>query len=162
MGKKIYYQNVYLFVERVRDLTLIKRDTLVKTNLNTTLQGAAQSWYTAELSKLEQSSLRSFPNGVEEWCFFLIARFKEPSKVALTKLTSEKYTSKDARNRRKPASYVQTIVRHAKATNINKTLNQLTFAHKGIAPELKVFVNPPNKSTSISSFIKTLELKKSA
>lgn len=109
VGKEIYYRNVYLFVKQVQDLASIKGDMLVKTNLNTALRGAAQSWYTAELSNLERSGLRSVANGVETWCFLLAARFKKPSGVALTKLTKQKYTIKDARNRREPASYVQTI-----------------------------------------------------
>lgn len=144
----------------MQDFAAIKKNTFVKTNLNTTLQSATQSWYTAKLSNLEQSNLRSIANGIEAWCFFLTAHFKKLSRVALTKLTSEKYTVKDARNRKEPASYIETIMCHAKAANINKMLNQLTFAHEKMAPELKVFVDPSSKLTSIFLFIKMLKLKK--
>lgn len=82
--------------------------------MNGCLRGAAQDWYIAELSNLERTGLRSDTNGVNAWCDALIQRFKEPTGVALNKLTAEKYTLKDARNRREPASYVQAVVRHAK------------------------------------------------
>ena len=162
VGKDIYYRSVILFIERVRDLATIKTDTLVRTNLNTSLRGAALKWYTAELSNLERTGLRNDPNGVEEWCKALLVRFRETPGVALSHLTTEKYTLADARARREPADYVQAIVRHAKSANIEPILNQLTFAHQGIAAELRVFVDPPSPSTTIAGFIQALELKKDA
>ena len=162
VGRDTYYRNVHLFVERIKDLAMIKGSVLVRNNLNTALRGSAQSWYTAELTNLERIGLRSDINGVDAWCSALIARFKEPSGVALTKLTAEKYTVKDARNRREPSAYIQTIIRHARAANIEGVLNQLTFAHEGIAAELRVFIDPPSQTTSVSQFIRTLDLKKTA
>ena len=162
VGRDTYYRNVHLFVERIKDLAMIKGAALVRNNINTALRGSAQSWYTAELTNLERIGLRSDTNGVDAWCTALIARFKEPSGVALTKLTAEKYTVRDARNRREPSAYVQAIIRHARAANIEGVLNQLTFAHEGIAAELRVFIDPPSETTSVSQFIRTLDLKKTA
>ena len=141
---------------------MIKGSALVRNNVNTTLRGSAQIWYTAELTNLERIGLRADNNGVDAWCSALIGRFKEPSGVALSKLTAEKYTIKNAKNRREPSAYVQAIIRHARAANIDGVLNQLTFAHEGLAPELRVFVDPPSETTSVSNFIKSLDLKKSA
>ena len=143
VGKDTYYRNVHLFVERIKDIAMIKGSALVRNNVNTTLRGSAQAWYTAELTNLERIGLRADTNGVDAWCSALISRFKEPSGVALSKLTAEKYSIKDAKNRREPSAYVQAIIRHARAANIDGVHNQLTFAHEGLAPELRVFVDPP-------------------
>ena len=162
VGKDIYYRSVILFIERVRDLAATKSDSLVRTNLNTCLRGSALRWYTAELSNLERIGLRNDTKGVDEWCKTLLARFKESPGVALSNLTSEKYTVADARARREPADYVQAIVRHAKSADIEGILNQLTFAHHGIAAELRVFVDPPSSTTTVAGFIQAIELKKDA
>ena len=160
VGKDVYYRSVILFVERIKDLASVKGATLVRSNVNTCLRGAALTWYTAELSNLERVGLRADENDVKEWCDALTKRFKQPTGVALTQLTSEKYTLHDARTRREPASYVQAILRHAKAANFNEVEHQLTFAYQGIAAELRAFIDPPRAGITIASFIQILELKK--
>lgn len=82
--------------------------------------------------------------------------------TASDKLTTEKYTIRDARNQREPAEYVQAIVRHAKGADIESIYNQLVFAHEGIAAELRVFLEPPTRMTTVADFITALELKKKA
>ncbi len=161
-GSDVYYRNVMLFVERVKDLAAIKGPAIVRTNLNTCLRGDAQTWYIETLSNLERIGLRAGENGVDEWCSALVSRWKEPTGVALEKLTSEKYTLQDARNRREPAQYVHAVIRHAKGANIDSVANQLTFVRQGIAPELRVFIDPPTPTTTVSEYVKVLEAKKDA
>ena len=79
-----------------------------------------------------------------------MARFKKPASVALANLTSTKYTSADAKIRREPAKYMQSIIRHAKSANINNILNQLMFAYQNLFPELRVFVDSPSTYTTVS------------
>lgn len=71
-GKDTYCRNIYLCVERVKDLAFCKGNQLVRTNLNTVLRGAVQSWYLAEISQNKRDFMRDDPNGVEEWCNSLI------------------------------------------------------------------------------------------
>ena len=80
----------------------------------------------------------------------------------LLKLTSKKYTLKNTQNQQQPAKYVQAIVHHANRIDIEAIYNQLTFAYKGIAVELWVFVNPPTLASTILDFIQMLEVKKLA
>ena len=49
---------------------------------------------------------------------------------------------------------------HAKSANIDSVENQLTFAYKGISPELRAFVNSLNNNTTVSQFIAALKKKK--
>lgn len=160
VGKDIYYRNVILFVERIRDLASVKGAALIRSNINITLGGSALAWYTAELSNIERIGFRADENGVGEWCRALTTRFKESTGVALSHLTSEKYTFHDARTRREPTGYVQAVIRHSKAVNINKVGNQLTFAYQSIAAELRAFIDLPSAFTTVISFIQILKLKK--
>ena len=99
-------------------------------------------------------------NQVNLWCTLLVKQFKEQSGVVLVKLTNKKYTLKDAQNQQQLAEYVQAIVCHGKRADIKAIYNQLTFAYKDIAVELRVFVNPPTLASTILDFIQTLEVKK--
>ena len=162
VGNEIYYRDVTLFIERIRDYAAIKGASVVRTNLSTCLKGDASAWYLTTLSNIERIGLRADENGVEEWCSTLMRRWKENTNVALGKLTSEKYTLSDARNRREPAEYVHAVIRHAKNADIDSVRNQLTFAHQGIASQLRVFVDAPGVDTTITAFIQALEMKKDA
>ena len=160
--KNIYYRNVMLFVKKIKDIAQIKDSTIVRTDLNECLREVAQDWYIVELFNLERIELRFDINEMNAWCDALIERFKKLTEIVLNKLTIEKYILKDARNRRESISYVQTIVRHVKSSNITEILNQLTFAHESITVELRVFVNSSTMTITIVSFIRSLELKKTA
>ena len=50
-------------------------------------------------------------------------------------------------------------MRHGIGCNIVDVANQLSFAYRGLAPELRVFVSPPTESTKAADFICTLEEK---
>ena len=159
VGKDTYFRSVILFIERLRDVAAVKGFIAVKANLGTVLRGTVLLWYTTELSNLKKLGLRA-DNDIDEWCKVLLKRFKESIGVALAHLTAEKYTLADARNKREPSGYVQTVIRHAKSANINNVENQLTFAYQGIAADLRAFVDPPSATMSMSSFIQILKLKK--
>ena len=50
-------------------------------------------------------------------------------------------------------------MRHGIGCNIVDVANQLSFAYRGLAPELRVFVSPPTESTKAADFIRALEEK---
>lgn len=50
-------------------------------------------------------------------------------------------------------------MRYGIGCNIVEVANQLSFAYRGLAPELQVFVSPLTKSTKAADFICTLEKK---
>ena len=151
-----------LFIKRIRDYAAIKGAFVIRTNLSTCLKGDASVWYLIILLNIERIGLRADENGVEEWYSTLMRRWKENTNVALGKLTNEKYTLSDARNRREPAEYVHAVIRHAKNADIDSVRNQLTFAHQGITSQLRVFVDAPGVDTTITAFIQALEIKKDA
>ena len=79
--------------------------------------------------------------------------------MALDLLTDKTYSLDDAQAQRAPAQYVCTIMQHGIRCNIVDVANQLSFIYRGIAPELQVFVSPPNKSIMVADFIRALEEK---
>lgn len=50
---------------------------LLRQHLDTCLLGAADTWYTNELSHISRVGLRNDPNGVKEWCDALEERFRD-------------------------------------------------------------------------------------
>ena len=115
-------------------------------------------WYTSELSDFNQDALNNDPD-VKSWISTLSNRFKVPTNVALGLLTDQTYLLNDARARRPPAQYVRAIIRHGIGCNIVDVANQLSFAYRTIAPELRVFVSPPTEVMRASDFISALEEK---
>ncbi len=79
--------------------------------------------------------------------------------IALSLLTDKTYSLNDAHAQQPPAQYVRAIMRHGIGCNIVNITNQLSFAYRGLASELRVFVSPPTKSTKATDFIYTLEEK---
>ena len=154
----MYYRNVVLFVQRLQSLVTFRGAALMKANIATSLRGSALEWYTSELSDFDCDALNN-DLGVKSWINTLSHRFKIPTSVALGLLTDETYSLNDARARRPPAQYVRAIMRHGIGCNIIDVANQLSFAYRGIAPEFRVFVSPPTKSTKAADFICALEKK---
>lgn len=69
------------------------------------------------------------------------------------------YSLDDACTGRPPAQYVSAIMWHSIRCNIVDIANQLSFAYKGLAPELQVFVTLPTKLINAFDFIRALKEK---
>ena len=122
VGTNVYWRNVFLFTDQVKDNAQGLRAIVVRQNLATCLRGTALEWYTTELSDLEKAGLKYAQNGVEEWTKALIQRFKDAPSVALRKLQAERYSLNDARNNRNVRSYVAAVMRHSKAAELDKPI----------------------------------------
>ena len=162
VGKDIYYRSANVFCERVEDIATIKSADLVKANLNTCFRGAALQWYTTELTAIERQYFRIDPTGVKGWISAIKNRFKVPISDALSSLTTTKYTTYHARIRYEPSAYVQTMLRHAQNADMLSVGTQLMWAWQGIAPELRVFIDAPMNTTTVTSFIESLQRKQEA
>lgn len=119
-------------------------------------RGEALVWQTSELSKIELTALRTA--SLDQWCTIHTNPFKERSAVALCKLQAERYTFANACSKRTPRSYVQNIIRHAKAADMS-TFNQLTTAWNNLAFKFQRDVPKPTASTSVSTFMNQLDSK---
>jgi hypothetical protein len=109
--------------------------------------------YTSELDDLHRAGLKFSQDGVEQWTKALIQRFKDPPSTALSKLQLETYTMDDARNGKDVRSYIASVVRHAKAAEFEKPVQQLSHAWNNLAPELRVHIQRPTENTTLRQFM---------
>ena len=158
VGKDVYYKNVVLFVQRLQNLVTFNGAALVKANIATSLQGSAFEWYTSELSDFDCDAFNNDP-GVKSWINTFFYRFKVLTNIAFGLVTNETYSHDDVCARQSPAQYVYAIMRHGIGCNIVDIANQLSFAYRGLAPELRVFISPTTESTKTADFICTFEEK---
>lgn len=124
----------------------------------TSLLGSALELYTYELSDFDCDGFNN-NCGVKNWINTLSHYFKVPTSVALGLLTNKTYSASDVCARQPPAQYVCAIMWHGISRNIVNFANQLFFAYKSLAPELRLFVTPLTESTKASDFIYILEEK---
>ncbi|CAG8961032.1 hypothetical protein HYFRA_00002572 [Hymenoscyphus fraxineus] len=157
-GKDVWFRDVFLFTERIKDIALLKGQDSVQGIITSCFRGSALAWYTAELSDLERAGLRT--GSLDLLLGTLIARFKEPSALSLKKLHMLKYDTQDVRQQKEPAAYVQEVVRLSKGAGFDSVINQLLFAWNGLEPVLRQHVDMPTEATTLSSFIRALDLRK--
>ncbi|KAJ8160693.1 hypothetical protein LV165_002473 [Aspergillus fumigatus] len=90
----LFYKDVNVFTDYVKDVINYKGEPLVKANLQASLQGATLDWFTNELTELEKR-----PHAAD----------------ALVKLQSLSYGYNNIRNDRTPRAFAQDVIHHARA-----------------------------------------------
>ena len=58
INKDTYFRNIFLLINRIRNVTKVKGATIVKVNLNTILRGTILIQYIIELLELKKIRLR--------------------------------------------------------------------------------------------------------
>lgn len=158
LGNHPYYRNVFVFVDRIKDVAQAKGNQTVRLNLHSCLRGTALEWHASELTTFEKDMLRTveLENG---WIKLLIARFKERPTIALSKMERDKYTLRDAASGRTPRAYAQGVFRNAQAAGMSSTLNQLAIAWNHLHWEFQRDIPEPTDSISKAEFLSLLEAK---
>ena len=157
-GTKVYYRDVYVFIDRIRDIIEYKGEELVKANIHACLRGAALEWFTTELSEMEKRSLRLL-SMADGWLHALLARFKPRAADALNNLNKLSYGYNDVRSGQTPRHFIQEVMRHARAANIGDEFNQMTFAWTRLDPYLRRDIPEPTPSTKMTEFIEQVSSK---
>ena len=157
-GNAIYYKDVNVFVDRMRDIITYKGEDLVKANIQACLRGAALNWFTAQLTELEKMALRTAPLEAG-WLTALSRRFKPNPQAALHKLTNTTYGYKDVRAGKTPQSFAEEIIRHCRAAEINTPFNQMSMIWNRLEPSLQRDVPMPEPTMNMALFLEKLEEK---
>ena len=155
-GKETYFRDVHLFIERAKDLAVVKNPTVIRENLWMSLRGTALEWWTAELSATEKRITKLGEN-LDEWAALLVGRFKEPADVAIDAVLRERYTMRDATSRREPREFAQKILRSAKDAGMILVKNQLDIIYNGIDLELRRDLKKPEEATTVNTFLSNLD-----
>lgn len=154
-GKHVFYKDIYVFIDRCKDMTPIRGDEKLRTVLPQCFRGAASIWHSTELSEMEKILLRG--TNLSGWYEAMIHRFKERTPVALASLHRARYTMSDARDRKDPRTFVQDIIRHSKAANFTSVQNQLTLAWNGLDLKFRLHVAEPTPTTTVRKFLEDLD-----
>lgn len=155
------YHNVFSFTNRLRVKATTMDPIMLRQNVESCLLGAADDWYTNQLTHISRVGLRNDPDGVKEWCDALEARFRDSPGKSLTLLESVRYTVRDARNKRDPADYVSSIVLNSKNAGIATTeAAQVLLAYEHIDGELRRDLPRPTEASTVSSLLDELRHQK--
>ena len=157
VGKSVFYRDIYAFVDRLKDMAPLRGDDKLRTVIPQCLRGTALIWHSTELSENEKEMSRY--TNLQGWYVMLIARFKERTPLALSKLQSARYTMADAKDRKDPRAYVQDIMRYAKAANLISVHNQLSMAWNQLDWEFRLHIPEPTEATTTQMFLAALDSK---
>ena len=89
--KNIYYRDVHVFIERIRQMTIILSLELVRRNLSFCLRDIVLDWH---ISKLIENNRRLliYEEEVDEWARKLVEKFKKSPSVIMITLLRERYS----------------------------------------------------------------------
>ena len=153
----IYYRDVYAFIDRLKDVALLRSMEKPRVVLPQLLRGSALIWYSTELFANEREMLRLVP--LEYWYTQLITRFKKRTSDALYALQVEKYTIANAREGKSPRIYAQSLFRHAKTAQITSVYNRLMIAWNNLDWQFRVHIPEPKEDTTMQDFLNALDSK---
>ena len=155
-GKYVYYRDVYVFVDPLKDLANQNRP--VKNIITECLRGSALTWYLAELTELERDLLHD--TNLDRWYTTLIDRFRMRNAVALSQIVSQTYSLSDIRHT-SPRAFVQQMLHLAKSAGIDSRYTRLTLIWNRFAVNLRRDIPEPRPSTTISQFLNQVDSKTS-
>ena len=87
--RPFYYRDVYAFVDRLKDVALLRSMEKTQAILPQLLRGRALIWYSTELSVSEKDMLKMFT--LDYWYMRLIARFKHSQPTTQRRGTSKQF-----------------------------------------------------------------------
>ena len=151
------YNDVHTFIDRLKDAASYRGERIVKQQVPALLRGTAQTWYSTGLSQTEKDGLRAGP--IQNWYHMLRDQFRRPLNQAMTALMQERYTLQNARDRRPVASYVFSIIRHARDAGFQDSTQQLEYAYQNLHATLRQGVSKPSGTMNVSNFVKELQTK---
>ena len=162
-GKDSYFRDIHAFIDRAKEMTIIKEPKMVRENLWLSLRGTVMKWWNIELFVNEKRMSRMLKEGhdalgIDEWVTLLHSRFKKSAHVTMNSLTKEKYTIRDAINRREPREYAQKMLRLARDADLTSLKNQLNFIFNGIDLEVRASdIRRFKKNTTLNDFLADID-----
>ena len=114
--RHVFYRDVYVFIDRVKNLTLMRDFDKFRMIISQCFRDNALIWHFMKLSKMKKKLLREA--SLQAWSHALINRFKTRTLVALQRLQKKRYIIRNARIERNSRLYAQKMFRHAKIVEI--------------------------------------------
>ena len=134
--KDIYYKNVHVFVEKIKEMIIIFDVEQIRRNLFFCLKDTIFMWHTIELLNITRRIL-IYEKNVNEWITALIIRFKFQTTTTTTQLLRKTYIMKNVRKRRKFQKYAQKIIRWIQSIEMKSVFNQLNIVYSDIEVKMR-------------------------
>lgn len=158
-GKDTIFRDVYLFIERVKDIAAVRGHELVRQNLSTCLKETTLAWYTSELIANQKRLLR-LGHETKEWEQKLTAQFKKRPNVAMAAIVKERYTLLDAWNRQEPREYAGMILQAAKLAELESVGHIIMLIYNGLDLKVQQDLAMPALTTPLEQFLQKLDKHK--
>jgi hypothetical protein len=156
VSRHVFYKNIYAFINRLKDMIIIRDDDKLRTILSQCFRDAVLIWHFTELFDMKKDLLRQI--NLASWYQIMTNRFKKRIFLTLSALQNSKYDLVEARFEKNSRLFAQQIFRFAKAVNMNSIHNQLTIAWNNLDWRFRVNILESTFFTSIRKFLNQLDV----
>ena len=125
--KNIFFRDVHNFIDRIKNIVIIKDDKLVRNNLYTCFKDHVFKWWNS-IFIFEQKRLIKLSEDIEEWKAILFKRWKQSITSVATTLKEINYTMNNVRKKREFMKYALKIIRVVKIINMS-IFSQIIFIY---------------------------------
>jgi hypothetical protein len=157
--KNTYFRNVHFFIDRVKDMIVIREIEAVRNNLYICLRDIAIIWYTAELFE-ETKKLVKTNNNLDVWKRYLIKRFRDWLNVIMIIIIRKRYIMNDAWRRRESREYANVIMRIARLIELKSKSHQVMMIYNDLNFKFQRNIFMFTLITQIQNFLQHFDDKK--
>jgi hypothetical protein len=157
--KNIYFRNVHLFLDRIRNFVATKKVEIMRNNLYTCLRESIMTWYTAKVSK-EEKKLFKMKNNIDVWERYLLKKFRERLNVIMITITRERYILDDVRRRRESREYADIIMRAEKSAELSSKSHLIMLIYNDLNLKFQRNILMFELITNIQNFLQCFDDKK--
>ena len=157
-GKHVYYLDVFVFVDRLKELARKQGAAKVIDLIPSCLRGSALIWWTVEVDDMAKELLEGSKK-LEQWTTILIKQFRTAPTEALTALCASTYNLQDLRRGMSPRMWIHGQLHLARSAELDSVFNQLTIIYGRMGPYFQEQLDPPSPSTRLSDFLRQVDMK---
>ena len=157
-NKNTYFRNIHLYIERIKNMTILKDVDVIRANLYNCMREHALRWY-IEVVNNDQKRLIKLKEDVEKWKRLLLKRWKKSSFTTLTIITKKKYIMKNVRKHKELFDFVEIIIREVKSIMMS-IYSQLYLIYNELKLKFRRDLIKSTKNTIMNDFLQQLDNKK--
>ena len=159
-GKHAYYLDVFVFVDRLKELARKHGPDKVIDLIPSCLRGTALIWWTVEVDDFAKELLEG--SKLEQWTSILIKQFRTMPTEALSALCSSTYSLQDLQRGISPRMWIHGQLHLARSAELDSVFNQLTIIYSRMGPYFQEQLDPPSPTTKLSDFLHKVDMKTTA
>ncbi len=159
VDKDTYFRDVHSFIDRIKNIAVIKKTEIVRNNLYTCLRNIVMIWYTIELFEKVKKLVKT-RNNLDVWKRYLIKRFRDKSNVIMIIITRKRYIMNDARRRRESREYANVIMRTARSAELESKTHQIMMIYNDLDLKFQRDISMLTLIIQIQNFLQHLDDKK--